>query len=93
MLSVFFSDFSLAEIFGADAIQEAYDEAIETWGHNAAMSTVFEDAVKQKILQHTNAGNVIYTHIYERLFHDIKQRNEEAWRETEFSYVNFKTTD
>ena len=68
MNSTFAQDFTIADHFGATAIQDTFNRAFKEWRTNYKMLTELVIALNLKIWEHYEKGNQAYTELYNTLW-------------------------
>ncbi len=92
MQTTFWMDFSIADIYGIDAIKDTYNRSFNEWKSNHIYLTELAIVLNHKIWQHWENGNDEMGRLYDELW---KKTDEYAikhlkGKELEFYY---KTTD
>ena len=78
--TTFYTDFSIADNYGVEAIKDTYNRAFNAWKNNVEYVTEFVMALNWKIWEHYNAGNDKIARLY-----------DELWREAdEWCYTNLE---
>lgn len=78
--TTFWQDFSIADLFGVDAIKDTYNRAFNEWKSDYKYLTELVMVLNHKIWEHYEKDNSVYTELYAKL-----------WREThEWAYDNLK---
>ena len=90
-ISTFYMDFSIADNFGVDAIQDTYNRAAEEWKGDYKMLTELVMVLNWKIWEH-NTRNNRYAQLYTKLFEELDAYAIENLKGEELSYF-FRTTD
>ena len=90
-ITTFWMDFSIAENFGADAIQETYDTAFDEWKSDYKYLTELVMILNWKIWQY-NESNEQYAKLYDKLW---KQADEYACNNLKGEELDYfyQTTD
>lgn len=91
-ITTFYQDFSIADKFGLDSIQETYDKVIkEELGYKEL--TEFTMALNWKIWEHYEEGKENETaKLYDKLWREAANNAMENLKGEELSYY-FRTTD
>lgn len=69
MQTTFWTDFSIADVFGVEAVQDTYDRAIEEWKDHAVYLTELVMVLNHKCWQHYDAGHGSLCKKYEELYY------------------------
>lgn len=68
MQTTFFSDFSIADAFGINAIKEIYDLSFKSWKNDIVFMTELTVVLNSKIWQHYEDGNEEISKLYDELW-------------------------
>ena len=90
-ISTFYTDFSIADNFGATAIMDTYTRATEEWKNDYKMLTELVMVLNWKIWEH-NDRNQKYARLYTRLYEELDRYAIDTLKGEELSYF-FSTTD
>jgi hypothetical protein len=90
-ITTFYEDFSIADKFGLDAIQDTYNRAMEGWKNNYKYLTELVMALNWKIWEHYE-HNEAYAELYDKLYREADEYACENLKGEELSYF-FRTTD
>ena len=71
--NTFFMDFSIADVFGANAVKDTYKRAFNEWKDNYKMLTALVVTLNHKIWQHYEAGNNELALVYDELWKKADQ--------------------
>lgn len=66
--TTFWQDFSIAEMFGAEAIEDTYKRAFREWKTNTEYITELVMVLNWKMWRHAEAGNDSIGRLYQRLW-------------------------
>ena len=78
--TTFWQDFTIADLFGVDAIKDTYNRAFNEWKSDYKYLTELVMVLNHKIWEHYEKNNPVYTELY-----------DELWRTThEWAYDNLK---
>lgn len=66
--TTFWNDFTIADKFGVNAIQDTFDRAFKEWKTNRAYLTELVMVLNHKIWQHYEQHNDEYSHLYNKLW-------------------------
>ena len=93
-ISTYYTDFGIAEWFGADSIRETYTNAIMNWGDNIEWLTEIVMVLNWKILEHYHRGNDEMARFYDSLWKEaqIEVQKMFAGNEEAMSYY-YRTVD
>ena len=80
--TTFYMDFSIAEPFGVDSIQETYDTAFEEWKGNVEFVTELVMVLNWKMWEHYQTNEKL-ARLYEKLW----------WKVQDWCYNNLKGDD
>ena len=89
-ITTFYEDFSIADMFGANAIKETYKRAFNEWKHDYKYLTELVMVMSWKSFEH--AENPGYCKLYSDLYYEIDEYACNNLKGDELSYY-FKTTD
>lgn len=67
-ITTFWDDFTIADHFGKDAIQDTYNRAFEAWKGDYKYLTELVMVLNHKIWQHYGANNMVYSELYDKLW-------------------------
>ena len=66
--TTFYSDFTIADAFGAAAIKDTYKRAFKCWKNNIEYLTELVMVLNWKCWEHHNRGNERYMELYRDLY-------------------------
>ena len=89
--TTFFEDFSIADVFGVDAIKDTYNRAFSEWKNNYKYLTEFVLVLNWKIWEHYES-NKDCAEVYDKLFHEAQDYALENLKGEELSYF-YEITD
>jgi len=72
--TTFWTDFSIADHFGSDAINGTYKRAFREWKSNTEYITELVIVLNHKIWQHYENGNDAFAKLYDKLW-----KQADAW--------------
>lgn len=90
-ITTFYEDFSIADHFGLDAIQDTYNRAMEAWKDNYKYLTELVMALNWKCWEHYEDNERI-AKLYDELWRKADQYACENLKGEELSYF-YRTTD
>lgn len=90
-ITTFFMDFSIADNFGIDAIEDTYKRAFAEWKSNYKYLTELVMVLNWKIWQH-NGTRDDYVKVYNRLWKEADEYACKNLKGEELSYF-YRTTD
>lgn len=83
--NTFFSDFSIADAFGIEAIKDTYNRALE-WKVDVKMFTALVAVLNQKCWQHYHLGNEELSRLYAGLYHKAYKLGCRTFKGADFEY-------
>lgn len=89
--TTFYTDFSIADHFGKEAIMETYERAFNQWKHNVEYVTELSMALNWKIWEH-HTKNESIARLYDTLWRKIDKWCMENLKGDDISYY-IRTTD
>ena len=87
----FWDDFTIAEMYGTQAIQDTFDISFETWKNNRVCGTELCMVLNHKIWQ-LYETNDTYARLYDRLWRKIDGYIMDHWKGDDLKYF-LRTTD
>ena len=84
--TTFWQDFSIADLFGAGAVQETYDRAFAEWKNDYKYLTELVMVVNHKCWQHYHEGNEQLSRLYSDLYYKAHYYACENLKGDELSY-------
>lgn len=90
-ITTFWNDFSIAEAFGADAIQDTFNRAFKEWRGEYKYLTELVLVLNHKIWQHYEKNDV-YARLYNELWETADGYALDNLEGTELEYF-YRTTD
>ena len=91
-ITTFWQDFSIADAFGLDAIQDTYNRAFKNWKGNYKYLTELVMVLNWKLWQWNEKDNTEYVLLYEKLWTTADQWACDNLKGEELSYF-YRTTD
>ncbi len=91
-ITTFWSDFSIAEMFGVAAIKDTYKRAFKEWRNNYKYLTELVMVLNWKLLSHYKKGNEQLAKVYDELWREADEYACENLKGEELSYF-YRTTD
>ena len=71
--TTFYQDFSIADIFGTEAVKDTYYRAFNEWKDTLVYVTELSMVLNHKIWEHYHAKNEDYTVLYDRLWKQLDE--------------------
>lgn len=90
--TTFYTDFSIADYFGADAIKDTYERAFEEWHEDTIYLTELVMALNWKIWEHYENHNEPYARLYDELWRKADEYAVENLTGDDLRYF-YRTTD
>lgn len=92
--TTFYSDLSIAEVYGVSSIKETFDRVIESWMDNIEYITEFAMCLNYKSWEHNSRHKEELTEVYSDLYYKAYDMIVEHYKdnEKELSYF-FRTLD
>lgn len=90
-ITTFYEDFSIADLFGTDAIRDTYKKAMESWKDDYEYLTELVMALNWKIWEHYEKNNE-YAKLYDELWRRADEYAVEHLKGDELSYF-YRVTD
>ena len=90
--TTFWSDFSIADRFGVDAIQDTFNRAFKEWRGNYVYLTELVLVLNWKLCHHYNNGNYTFAEVYDKLWREADNYACENLKGSELSYFR-RTVD
>ena len=90
--TTFYTDFSIANHFGKEAISDTYERAFNEWKGNVVFVTELCMVLCYKTWEHYDKGNVEYTELYGELYEKLRDWCWENLKGDDLDYF-FRTTD
>ena len=90
-ISTFYTDFSIADAFGIDAIRDTYKRAFKAWKDDYKMLTELVMALNWKIWEHYETKPA-YGKVYDELWGEADLYAQEHLKGEELQYF-YRTTD
>jgi hypothetical protein len=84
--TTFWSDFSIADSFGVDAIKDTFNRAFAEWKDDYLYLTALVVVLNHKIWQHHDAGNEAYARLYDELWNKAQDYGYDHLKGEEFEY-------
>lgn len=91
-ITTFWDDFTIADHFGKDAIQDTYDRAFEAWKGDYKYLTELVMVLNHKIWQHYHANNMVYSELYDNLWKKADSYAMNNLKDDELNYF-LRVTD
>ena len=90
--TTFWTDFSIADAFGLDAIRDTFNRAFSEWKSDCVYLTELVMVLNWKLWQHHERGNEAYAGIYDELWEKADAWACENLTGDELTYF-YNTTD
>ena len=90
--TTFWQDFSIADMFGIDAIKDTYDRVFEEWKSDYRYLTDLVMVLNHKLWEHYENGNGNYAGLYNQLWGKTVNYAETHLHGDELSYY-YRVTD
>lgn len=90
--TTFWSDFSIADMFGKNAIKDTFSRAFKEWKSNYEYLTELVIVLNWKLWQHYDTGNEDYARLYDELWKKADEYAVENLKDEELSYF-LRVTD
>ena len=90
--TTFWEDFTIAGIFGLNAIQDTFNRAFNEWKTNYIFLTDLVMVLNHKLWLHYEAGNNDFAVLYDKLWKEADQYACENLKDEEAKYY-FRVTD
>ena len=90
-ISTFYTDFSIADKFGAGAIEDTFNRSFRMWQHNYQYVTELAMVLNWKIWRWHNVNDE-YARLYDKLWRQVDEWCIENLKEEDLEYY-YKTTD
>ena len=90
--TTFWSDFSIADAFGVDAIKDTYKRAFEEWKNDYRYLTDLVMVLNHKIWEHYEKKNEAYATLYNKLWEETDGYAVENLQGEELRYF-YEVTD
>ena len=90
--TTFWQDFTVADKFGEEAVQDTYDRAIKEWGDNQIYGTELALVLNWKCHYHYETGEDELSKLYGELWEEFDNYVLDNWQGERLKYY-LKTTD
>lgn len=90
--TTFWQDFSIADLFGAEAIKDTYERAKNEWLHNHVYITELVMVLNHKCWQHYDEGHSAISKLYTMLYNELDGLVAETLTGDELAYY-YETID
>lgn len=81
--TTFYSDLSIAECFGVNAIQDTYRRVVKEWMNNIEYITEFAICLNHKSWEHHAKHNDNLVKLYSELWYEISDKIQEHYKDNE----------
>lgn len=92
MENTFWDDFTIADHFGLDAVQDTFNRAFEEWKVDYKMLTELVIVLNHKLWQHYENKNEPFAKLYNDLWDKANNYARDNLKDEELSYF-YKVTD
>ena len=89
-ISTFYTDFSIADKFGLDAVKETFDRVFKEWRDDVKMGTELAMVMSWKSFEHQN--NSRFCHLYSQLYYKMDNYCCNKYKGEDLKYY-LRTTD
>lgn len=89
--TTFYEDFSIAELFGREAVIDTCKRCVEEWKHDVKYFTELVMIINWKSWHHYSEGNEEYAELYSNLYYEVDNIALETFIGEELSYYYEKT--
>ncbi len=89
-ISTFYTDFSIADKFGLDAIKETFNRVFKEWKDDVKMGTELAMVMSWKSFEHQN--NSRFCHLYSQLYYKMDNYCCKNYKGEDLKYY-LRTTD
>ena len=90
--TTFWDDFTIADKYGKDAIEDTYERAFKEWKSDHIYLTEFVMVLNWKCWEHYENGNIEFSELYSKLFYKAQNYAHSHLKGDELSYF-LRTTD
>ena len=84
--TTFWEDFSIADKFGLEAVQDTYNRARAEWGDDRIYGTELSMVLNHKCWQHYNAKNTVLSKLYAELWEEYHGFVLDKWKGEDLQY-------
>jgi len=91
-LTTFYLDFSIADVFGVDAVKDTYTRAFKEWKTNSKYLTELVMVLNWKCWEHYNAKNNELSELYSSMYYELDDWCLNNLKGSELNYY-IHTTD
>ena len=85
-ISTFYSDLSIAEVYGEKSIRDTYNNVVKSWLKNCKMFTEFVMSLNWKCWCWYYRGNSELSKLYAELFEQARDKGYEKYKGEDLSY-------
>lgn len=89
--TTFWADFTIADMFGLDAVQDTFDRAFGEWKANIVYATELAMVLNHKIWQHYEHDEPL-ARLYDKLWREVDEWCIDFFEGDDLSYY-YRTTD
>jgi hypothetical protein len=90
--TTFYSDLSIAEVYGKSAIVDTYNRVVDSWGNNRVYFTEFVMCLNYKSWEFDAKGNTELTELYVDLYYKADEIARNTFKGEDLEYY-YNTTD
>lgn len=90
--TTFYEDFTIADAFGIDAIEDTFKRSFNNWKNNLEYVTELAMIMSIKSCIHYERGNDVYTSLYSDLYHRVDNWCMNNLKGSDLTYY-IQTTD
>jgi hypothetical protein len=83
--TTFFSDLSIAEVYGVNAVKDTYNRVMKEWGNNLEFMCEWVVSLNQKIWQHVNRNQNL-ARVYDELWQSADNYCRKHFKGDELKY-------
>ena len=90
--TTFWSDFSIADAFGIDAVKDTFRRAFAEWKSDYVYLTELEIVMNWKCWEHFNKGNKEISELYSEYYYQCREYAYDTFTDSQLQY-HFEMTD
>lgn len=92
MKTTFWQDFTIADVFGTEAIKDTFNRAFDEWNTDTVYITELALVTNWKCWQHYEKGNEELSKLYQKLFYHVDDWCYDNLKGKDLDYY-WRTTD